>query len=119
MVEEKVYSGVALLLAHFKPAERFKNIKPSGTRRFFALAQRMPDVINLGIGEPDFTTPKHVLDAAEKTAKGGKTHYTPTNGIPALRKVLARKANIEYGLTYDYESEIMSLLVEPKQFSWR
>jgi aspartate/methionine/tyrosine aminotransferase len=67
----------------------------------------MPDLINLGLGEPDFAPPKHVIDAAKKAAECGKTHYTQTNGIPELRKALARKANIEYGLAHDCESEIL------------
>jgi aminotransferase len=107
MLKGRLHNEVSLLVANLKPAERLKNIKPSGIRRFFALAQGMPDVINLGIGEPDFTPPKHVLDAAEKAAKDGRTHYTPTNGIPELRKALAQKANSDYGLTYNPESEIL------------
>jgi aminotransferase len=84
MVEERCYSEVTLSVVHLKPAERFKNVKTSGKRLFFELARRMPDVANLGIDEPDFTPPGHVLDAVETAAKAGKTHYTPTNGILEL-----------------------------------
>ena len=91
----------------FKPAERLKCIKISGIRRFFALAQEIPDVINLSVGEPDFTPPRHALEAGWQAAKEGKTHYAPTNGIPELREALAQKAYREYNLSYDPNSEIL------------
>jgi aspartate/methionine/tyrosine aminotransferase len=95
------------LVSGFKPAERLKRIKLSGIRRFFALAQEMPDVINLSVGEPDFTPPMHALEAGWQAAKEGKTHYAPTNGIPELREALAQKAHREYNLSYDPNSEIL------------
>jgi len=95
------------LVSEFKPAERLKRIKISGIRRFFALAQEMPDVINLSVGEPDFTPPRHALAAGCQAAKEGKTHYAPTNGIPALREALTQKAYREYDLSYDPNSEIL------------
>ena len=93
--------------SNFKPAKRLKNIKPSGIRRFFALAQEIPDVINLSVGEPDFTPPKHALDAGWKASKEGKTHYAPTNGISELREALMQKAYRDYSLSYDSKSEIL------------
>lgn len=100
-VEEK------LLQMRSKKAERLKNIKPSGIRRLFALTQHTPDLINLGIGEPDFTPPEHVLEAAKQAMDEGKTHYTPSNGIPELREALAKKFTREYGLFYNPENEIL------------
>ncbi len=88
-------------------AERLKKIKPSGIRRLFALTRHMPDLINLGIGEPDSTPPKHVLEAARKAIAEGKTHYTPSNGIPELREALTKKFNRDYGLFYSPENEIL------------
>jgi aminotransferase len=96
-----------LLVSDFKPVERLKRIKPSGIRRFFTLAQGIPDAISLSLGEPDFTSPRHALDAGCQAAKEGKTHYTPTNGIPELREALAQKAYRDYGLGYDPHSEIL------------
>lgn len=95
------------LASRFKPAERLKNVKPSGIRRFFALAQEIPNAINLSLGEPDFSPPKSAVEIGFKAAKEGKTHYTPTNGIPELREALAQKAHREYGLDYDPNSEIL------------
>jgi aminotransferase len=95
------------LASKFKPAERLKHIKLSGIRRFFALAQEMPDVINLSVGEPDFTPPRQALKAGWQAAEEGKTHYAPTNGIPELREALSQKAHREYNLSYDPNSEIL------------
>jgi len=88
-------------------SERLKSIKPSGIRRFFALAQELPGVINLSLGEPDFSPPRHALEEGWRAILAGKTHYAPTNGVPELREALARKAYREYGLRYDPNSEIM------------
>lgn len=95
------------MVSNFRPAERMKHIKLSGIRRFFTLAREMPDAINLSVGEPDFTPPKHALDAGWQAAKEGKTHYAPTNGISELREALAQKAYRDYGLSYDPNSEIL------------
>lgn len=91
----------------FKMARRLSKIKPSGIRRLFDLAVNMPEAISLGLGEPDFVPPKHVLEAVKQALDEGKTHYTLTMGIPELREALARKAKREYGLTYDPETEIL------------
>ncbi len=91
----------------FKPASRLKDVKPSGIRRFFALAREKPDSINLSVGEPDFSPPERALDAGCRAAKLGKTHYAPTNGIPELREALSMKATRDYGLSYDPDSELL------------
>ena len=90
-----------------RKAERLKKIKPSEIRKFFAAARLFPDAVNLGIGEPDFTPPKHVIEAAEKAMREGKTHYAPTTGIPELLDALAEKTRREYNLSYDPNSEIL------------
>jgi len=94
-------------LRHFDAALRLQGIKPSGIRRFFALTKGAPDMISLGVGEPDFTPPKHVLEAAKRALDSGFTHYTPTTGIPELREALAEKAKHDYSLSYDPENEIL------------
>lgn len=95
------------MVSRFKPSERLKDIKPSGIRRFFALAQELKDAINLSVGEPDFSPPQQALEAGCQAAKSGKTHYAPTNGISELREALAQKAYRDYGLSYDPNSEIL------------
>ncbi len=91
----------------FKIPARLSRIRPSGIRRLFDLAQGVPDVISLGLGEPDFVSPTHVLEAAKQAMDEGKTHYTPTAGIPELREGLVKKAKQDYGLSYDPRSEVL------------
>jgi aspartate/methionine/tyrosine aminotransferase len=55
-----------------------------------ALARQGRDIINLGIGQPDFKTPPHIVDAAIKALKDGHHGYTPAPGIPALREAVAK-----------------------------
>lgn len=88
-------------------AQRLRNLKISGIRRLFALTREMPDVINLGIGEPDFSPPQHVLEAACAAIRGGETHYTPSIGIEPLRMALAEKFKQKYGLVYNPDNEIL------------
>lgn len=90
-----------------RKAERLKKIKMSEIRRFFAVARLFPDAINLGIGEPDFVPPKHVIDAAERAMREGKTHYVPNRGIPKLLEALAEKTRKDYNMAYDPETEIL------------
>jgi aminotransferase len=90
-----------------KKAQRLRNLKTSGIRRLFALTRHMPDVINLGIGEPDFSPPRHVLEAAIVAIRGGETHYTPSNGIESLRMAIVEKYRKKYGLTYDPADEVL------------
>ena len=56
-------------------SERVKTIKPSGIRKFFDLASQMDDVISLGVGEPDFTTPWSIREAAIYQLKKGELLY--------------------------------------------
>lgn len=107
MLKKIMHTEDYLLVSHFKPAERLKTIKSSGIRRFFALAQKTSGIINLTVGEPDFTPPPHVLEAYSRAAKEGKTHYTLTNGIPELREALSQKAYKDYNLRYDPDAEIL------------
>ncbi len=95
------------LVSHWEPVERLKLIKPSGIRRFFALAQGMPECFNLSVGEPDFSVPPHALDGGWQAVKEGRTHYAPTNGIPELRDALAQKLSRDYGLNYDPNCEVL------------
>ena len=64
-----------------------------------AIAKRLGasglDVIDLGVGEPDFDTPKHIVETGCNSIKGGETHYAPTAGIPELRQAIAEKLNAE------------------------
>jgi aminotransferase len=88
-------------------SKKVAGIKPSGIRRFFDIAATMDDVISLSIGEPDFTTPKPILDAAVQSLQDGETHYTSNAGRPELRDLQTRYLERLYGVRYDPVSEIM------------
>jgi aspartate/methionine/tyrosine aminotransferase len=83
------------------------NIKSSGIRELFDLAQKTEDVINLGIGEPDFVTPSHIVKAAKQALDEGYTHYTPNAGFLDLREAIAEKLKRENGIDVDPNKEII------------
>jgi aspartate aminotransferase len=64
-----------------------------------ALAAQGRDIINLGIGQPDFRTPDHIVEAAVKALRDGHHGYTPTNGIPPLREAVAADLALRFGVT--------------------
>jgi len=88
-------------------SRRVAGIKPSGIRKFFDIAATMKDVISLGVGEPDFTTPPPILEAGIQALRNGETHYTSNFGILQLRQALAKHLESRYGVRYDPESEIL------------
>jgi len=88
-------------------SKRVAGLKPSGIRKFFDIAATMKDVISLGIGEPDFTTPPPILEAGIKSLQRGETHYTSNPGILELRKALSAHLELHYGVSYDPVDEII------------
>ena len=88
-------------------ANRINEIRPSGIRKFFDIAATMDDVISLGIGEPDFTSPAATIDAGIKALKHGETHYTSNNGIMELREALSNYIKGLYGIEYNPQNEIL------------
>src|SRR2546430_6898256 len=88
-------------------AQRVRKVKPSGIRKFFDIINTMPDVISLGIGEPDFVTPEHIRQAGIRSIELGHTRYTSNHGIFALREEIAAMLNRRYELTYDPGTEIL------------
>jgi aminotransferase len=88
-------------------SQRITNVPPSGIRRFFDIAATMENVISLGIGEPDFTTPEPVVQAGIKSLKDGETHYSSNSGLMALRRAIAQHLDNLYGQTYNPASEIL------------
>ena len=85
-------------------SNRCKNIEPSEIRKIFNMATK--DSINLGIGEPDFDTPKHIIEGAKKALDRGKTHYTPNNGIPELRESISNKLKNDNNLDVNPDNVI-------------
>lgn len=90
-----------------REAAHLREIRPSFVRRLFDLATGSPDVISLGVGEPDMATPEHIREAAKRALDEGKTHYSPNAGILELRQAIAERYSSEYGLDYDPEEEVM------------
>ena len=86
---------------------RANAIKPSGIRKFFDLLSSIDGVISLGVGEPDYTTPWHIREAAIESIEKGQTMYTSNSGMPELRKELARYLKSEYKVDYDPTDELL------------
>jgi aminotransferase len=94
-------------LRHEVLSERVRLVKPSGIRRFFDIINTMPEVISLGIGEPDFVTPEHISQAGIRSIQQGHTHYTSNYGTLELRQEIAAMLLRRYGLTYDPKTELL------------
>ncbi|MCC7449115.1 MAG: aminotransferase class I/II-fold pyridoxal phosphate-dependent enzyme [Anaerolineae bacterium] len=88
-------------------SQRVQSVPPSGIRRFFDIAATMDDVISLGIGEPDFVTPRNLLDAGIESLKRGETHYTSNSGTRELRESVSDYLARLYGIEYDPEHELL------------
>ena len=88
-------------------AKKIKKIAPSGIREFFDLVLGMPDVISLGVGEPDFITPWRIREKAITALEEGFTSYTSNSGLFTLRKAIANHLRKRYLLSYDPKEEIL------------
>ncbi len=86
---------------------RVRSVPSSGIRRFFDVIATMPDVISLGVGEPDFTTPPQIVEEGVRSLRAGRTHYTSNYGTLELRRALAKNLERLYSVSYDPESEIL------------
>ena len=82
-------------------SQRVASVPPSGIRRFFDIAATMPDVISLGIGEPDFVTPDVIRRAGIASLQRGETRYTSNSGTIEMRNAVAAKLAALYGVHYD------------------
>lgn len=80
-------------------------IPPSGIRRFFDLAETMDDVISLGVGEPDFSTPWTIREAGIYSLEKGRTFYTANAGLLELREEICRYTSRKYGIDYNPKTE--------------
>ena len=100
--------------AHLRPAlaeralaQRVLDVPPSGIRRFFDILATMDDVISLGVGEPDFDTPRVIVEAGVESLREGRTHYTSNFGTLELRRALSTHLARRYGVSYDPATEIL------------
>ena len=88
-------------------SRRARVIPPSGIRKFFDLALTMEEVISLGVGEPDFSTPWNLCEASIYSIEQGGTSYTPNRGIQPLREAVSRWLLSHYGIDYNPDSEMV------------
>jgi len=94
-------------LAERALAQRVIDVPPSGIRRFFDILATMDDVISLGVGEPDFDTPRAIVEAGVESLREGRTHYTSNYGTLELRRALSEHLERRYGVLYDPATEIL------------
>lgn len=90
----------------FEGSSRVNLIKPSAIRRMFEFSAGMENVVHLEQGEPDFTTPKHILEAAVEATKKGFTHYTEIDGTLELRQAIAEKLEKDNGISADPQTDV-------------
>lgn len=83
------------------------DIKPSGIRKFFDIAETMEDVISLGVGEPDFPTPWNIRKAGITSLERSKTRYTSNSGLEKLREEIAKYLKRKYSLSYNAKENIL------------
>ncbi|MBQ8295244.1 MAG: pyridoxal phosphate-dependent aminotransferase [Clostridia bacterium] len=93
-------------------ASKISAISPSLTLAISAKAKAMKqageNVVSFGVGEPDFNTPQHIIDAAKAALDNGYTKYTPSAGLLSLRKAICDKFKKDNGLDYEPSQIIVS-----------
>jgi aminotransferase len=87
-------------------SKRVRSLPSSGIRRFFDILASMPDVISLGVGEPDFITPQNIRAAGQRSIDV-TTGYTSNSGILALREAVANHLEKRYKVSYDAKTEVL------------
>ena len=89
-------------------SDKIKEIKPSGIRKFFDIANKIEDCISLGVGEPDFETPWHITEEGIYSLEQGRTFYTSNQGLPELREEISKWNKRKYGLDYSKDEIIVT-----------
>ena len=82
-------------------------IEVSLIRQFDQSISDVPGIMKLTLGEPDFTTPDHVKEAAKAAIDANQSHYTGMAGLPALRQAAADFVKTKYNLSYNPDNEIL------------
>jgi len=80
-------------------SKRVRDVPPSGIRRFFDMASSEPDIITLGVGEPDFDTPNAIKEKALEAIELNNTHYTSNSGLLELRQEISKKLKKENNMS--------------------
>lgn len=88
-----------------KPLAKYPSaMRSSGIREIMDLAADIPGVVHLEVGEPSFSTPEHIVDAAVEAARQGCTKYTPNAGLVSLREAIVRKLQASNGINASLEN---------------
>ena len=87
-------------------SSEIQKIPPSGIRKFFSIAEEMTDVLSLGVGEPDFTTPWIIRRAGIESLERGKTWYSANAGFQELRVAISGYLKRRFDLDYDPKKEM-------------
>lgn len=103
--DEQVGTRTSSMKHYLTP--KVRDIPPSGIRKFFDLVSNSKDIITLGVGEPDFSTPWHVREAAVYSLERGRTKYTSNAGLPELRDAIGQYLYDSFQLTYEPADEVI------------
>ena len=92
---------------------RLERIQPSASvaakARVTQLVKEGRDIVDFTVGEPDFDTPTHIIEAAYRAALRGETRYAPTTGTPALKRAVQEKFRRENGLSYELDQLVVGI----------
>ena len=88
-------------------SQKVVEIKPSGIRKFFDVVSEMPDVISLGVGEPDFDTPWRIREEGIYSLERGRTFYTSNAGLKELKVEISRYLERKIDVAYDPDKEVI------------
>jgi aminotransferase len=86
---------------------KIKEIQISGIRKISNMVSAIPDALTLTIGQPDFPTPRHIIEAGQRALEENKTVYTANPGLLELRQAAAAFVQKKYGLTYRADDEVI------------
>ena len=93
-----------------EPTDRVQRAERSRIRVMYDLAESVDrDLVRLEVGEPDFDTPNHVVDAAAEAARGGATHYTTNAGMPACRRAIRDAMAADYGVEHGIDEIVVTV----------
>jgi aspartate aminotransferase len=93
-----------------EPTERVRRANRSQIRVMYDLADEVGgDLVRLEVGEPDFDTPEHVIDAAATAARDGATHYTPNAGTPECRRAIQDAMAADYGVEHALDEIVVTV----------
>ena len=89
-------------------SDRARDLRRSTIRVLFDAADQNPDAIRLEVGEPSFTTPQHIIDAASSAAAAGYTRYGPNGGLTSLRELLVDKIQKVNGFKAAFDQVVVT-----------